>query len=105
MIVEILADSGRSPVAGRVPVRAVAMGCSPVATTGDDGGLVRRGCQFDGWRERATAAGQLDLKVLELFRSRAMSRLQHALRRAADVFTAMRSRVSWRQRGGGATER
>ena len=64
-----------------------------------------QGHQFDGWRERAISAGQLDLKGPELFRSRAMSRLQHALRRAAYLFTAMRSRVSRRQRGREAAER
>jgi len=61
--------------------------------------------QFDGWRERATAAGQLDLTGLELVRSLAMARAQHALRRAAYRFTAIRSRVSQGHRAREATDR
>lgn len=50
--------------------------------------------QFDGWRERAVATGQLELTRQELFRSRVMARLEHGLRQAAYRFTAIRNRVS-----------
>lgn len=48
--------------------------------------------QFDAWRDRAVTSGLLELGRGELFRSRLMARVQHALRLAAYRVTAVRRR-------------
>jgi glycosyltransferase involved in cell wall biosynthesis len=48
--------------------------------------------QFEGWRDRAVAAGLLELSPSELLRSRLMARVQHRLRQTAYRVTAVAAR-------------
>ena len=48
--------------------------------------------QFEGWRDRAVAAGLLELSPSEQLRSRLMARVQHGLRQTAYRVTAFGAR-------------